>query len=70
MKKDDGLTIEEAILVIESLLNLNGVAITGLGDSEVFRVLPAAGINVQSLISRLLIKLLRYLKSEGLQYIF
>ena len=36
MKKDDGLTIEEAILVIESLLNLNGVAITGLGDSEKF----------------------------------
>lgn len=48
MKKDDGLTIEEAILVIESLLNLNGVAITGLGDSEkFFRVLPAAGINAQ-----------------------
>lgn len=48
MKKDDALTMEEAILVIESLLNLNGVAITGLGDSErFFRVLPAAGINAQ-----------------------
>lgn len=47
-KDDDGLSLDEAILVIESLLSLNGVAITNLGDNEkFFRVLPAAGVNAQ-----------------------
>lgn len=47
-KDDEGLTLEESILVIESLLSLNGVAITELGSHEkFFRVLPAAGVNAQ-----------------------
>ena len=47
-RREAPLTKDEAILVIESLLNLNGVAITGLGKSEkFFRVLPAAGLNAQ-----------------------
>ncbi|MBT6463386.1 MAG: hypothetical protein HOK49_12695 [Opitutae bacterium] len=42
------ITLDEAILVIESLLSLNGITITGLGDNEkFFRVLPAAGVNAQ-----------------------
>ncbi len=42
------LTLDEAVLVIESLLSLNGVSVSGLGDSEkFFRVLPAAGVNAQ-----------------------
>ena len=47
-KDEEGLELDEAILVIESLLSLNGVAITKLGDNEkFFRVLPAAGVNAQ-----------------------
>jgi len=47
-KDNDGLSLDEAVLVIESLLSLNGVAITNLGDHEkFFRVLPAAGVNAQ-----------------------
>jgi general secretion pathway protein D len=47
-KDDEGLTLEESILVIETLLSLNGVAITNLGSHEkFFRVLPAAGVNAQ-----------------------
>lgn len=47
-KDEEGLTLDESILVIESLLSLNGVAITNLGDNEkFFRVLPAAGVNAQ-----------------------
>ena len=42
------ITLDEAILVIESLLSLNGVTVSGLGDNEkFFRVLPAAGVNAQ-----------------------
>ena len=45
---NEGLTLDEAVLVIESLLSLNGVAITDLGNHEkFFRVLPAAGVNAQ-----------------------
>lgn len=47
-KDDEGLTLEESILVIETLLSLNGVAITNLGSHEkFFRVLPAAGVSAQ-----------------------